>query len=93
MCSACEYRLLIYLLAVHAQEVEQVIAAMMPDMSQHDLVEAFKQMDEDGSGEVDFSEFGIWWQEQGDTVQVRVASSSPFTEQTFKENHCLDVRG
>eukprot|EP01051_Picozoa_sp_SAG22_P010109 SAG22_NODE_889_length_6648_cov_6.695984_1_plen_212_part_00 len=54
------------------QEVEQVIASALPDMSRKDLERAFAEMDEDGSGEVDFHEFTQWWQKQGDAVQERV---------------------
>ena len=43
------------------KEVEQVLAAALPDMTQKDLERAFVAMDEDGSGEIDLHEFSRWW--------------------------------
>ena len=49
----------------HRDEIKLLARKMGAKLSKVELDMAMTQMDDDGSGEVDFREFYVWWQTKG----------------------------
>ena len=59
----------------HEEVRHMMESAMERELSEEEVDAAFKEMDADGSGEVDFDEFKGWWSTQGDEMTVHVVAA------------------
>jgi hypothetical protein len=56
-------------------EIGKVFEMMGQNLNEKQLAKAFKMLDSDGSGSIEYPEFAKWWQEQKDKAQQRAGGT------------------
>jgi hypothetical protein len=71
-------------------ELHRVFELMGRNLNEHEMKEAMSQIDVDGGGEVDYSEFVEWWGRQDPAEAARMMMFNQLLS-TFAEGECISL--
>ena len=70
------YRYSVRVICVVCAQVREVMKAMGKEFSDAEFAEVMAEVDADGSGELDYGEFLVWWQQQDQEAQDQLMKLS-----------------